>query len=1543
MATRDHWGREIGSFLGVADMARMMKASTNPIPHKKHEEKHEAIEKLYSAINEVAKAIDENAAAELEQAEQLTKELIDFAKDFKKNSKKDTREERREEVQSKHMQKMADAMSNLWKASQSQNTVWVGISKLSQRAQNHIANAIRSSGCCGISRDKISKSPSRVSKSNAQSIDAAAQSTLRRSHTSGDVGRYSGGGNRGRSGGDGGDFEGDNPSRMGGLIHSATMALIKVHHDFVKAFDVDIGKTFDGVVVDSNKFRESLRAIVHEQQGFGKINRDIEESYRNITNQVYASGVTRAEFQSIYLKNLERGLSLEKASDRLAAKGLKLEKQEAAILQARIKRTLSIQTSALNTANALHMSADSMNDLFMNWHMHIGLSALELGEMGRHMQHISRTTGLTGAQLEAAMKSAEGIVKNLKNAGAASVDAVKKVTSFMAAAQKHGFDAASDIMAALTTSHGFLESKQRLFLLQVAQESNNANQLVHDLMSGRVLESRTSMKDLATGMDNRIRSMFSGFEGIINRVGFQSKDINASNISDVLIALRKQENDPEANMVVRALERQFKNLGIEPGQIEQFRKTLEESLKTPIEKLEGYQQDLQKLADKGLQGTDEFKRVLSLVHETQSNISMDAIGHFMKFSDEISKNNGLTEDLTKKIASDMSDIFGSQEKAQEWLKSMPAHVDKMMATISQRAQVAGSDFDEMLKRRGFNSQQDMAKAILGGNESAAIHLQEIMQEIQRNEKATEDPMTDIRRQLIDANTKLGEIADNISFGLSSLQVKVAWSAGYIADVLLKIAAAYTTFSMMRNAGGSLFGPRGGGVPPMMPRGGGGAPMMPNAPRAGGPPPLPTGGRGRFGRGRFARGLSFLGRHRGKLMTGAGALAGAGIGYYASDGDLTSTVTGGLIGGGLGYGGHRLLGRRGAAAAAGGAAAMGADMAGMPGWGQSCVPVCIVGGLESLSQGLGAASAMGVGLDMLDMASMADDVRTLTKGADKVDDAAKLAGAAADKVDDVAKAGRFGKFMNKIPGASKVGGFLGKAGGFLGTTGKYLGPAGLAATAMMGAYEAESAGRSTIGGAALSTLTGSAHTGSSMSGLVGIQKGSAADEGLGILGSAAYGAALGSFVPGVGNLAGAGIGAGIGLGVELVKIFTAEESSIRDAVGGFVSEMWETTKILGSNALEAGKSLLSSTYEAGKNLLSSAYDASSQLVSGVGSMLSSAGSGIKSMGSAAMSTAGAALSAMNPFNWFEEGTRSVDQGGLAVLHRGEMIIPQTIWEKIKAVGSGAFGAGKDVIDSFRGAASSLWSKLFNTDETSTSITKNKSSLSGSIISALSETSEKVTKRASAGLNYLSMGLFSPETVKDAQDSHSTQMKRLSGGTDLNDVISTVVETKNRMRDSSHEKNIVAEVSRALDYERTASEIAAESSTNMLDYRDEMRGEIGTLGLSRVAMESAVEKAKYGSQPSGGTAVLPSMDAIADYLITTQADKLDQMIEHLAAIRQNTNGQSYSQIISKSSDGAVPTSRPGVKNISRDMTRGFWDLTYGDYSTGTITTEGRGGSG
>ena len=211
-------------------------------------------------------------------------------------------------------------------------------------------------------------------------------------------------------------------------------------------------------------------------------------------------------------------------------------------------------------------------------------------------------------------------------------------------------------------------------------------------------------------------------------------------------------------------------------------------------------------------------------------------------------------------------------------------------------------------------------------------------------------------------------------------------------------------------------------------------------------------------------------------------------------------------------------------------------------------------------------------------------------------------------------GKSGGITSDILGAaskgSKGAGFLGKAGSALAKGAKVLGPAGALLDLGLGTFQGAQAGSmskeeqksagirqgmgSTEGGIA-GFLTGGAEKGSMLSSYAGIEKGSGADEAMGVAGAAGRGALVGAMFGPIG----AAVGAGVGAIAETVKLLVNDESQLRKTISGWGESISE---------------FASSSGETLKGWGSSMGDFFSSTFSKIGDMASSAWGGIKSLGS-----------------------------------------------------------------------------------------------------------------------------------------------------------------------------------------------------------------------------------------------------------------------------------------------------------------------------------------
>jgi hypothetical protein len=875
VATRDQYDRDTGADLSVVEMAKQMNApTTRNVEHEnvsKPDGKQKEFEKLEEAVNKVAERIDANAGKELEQSKSWVGNIFSFFQGFNKPKTPSESESRA----TGYFESMARATEGLWQASQKQNAIWVGISDISSNAQRDLSRAFGMSDCCkalatATRNTKTAGKRSDVvdaSRAGMPSASGGADSAVEKiadavsgRRQSGGAGRRGSGGSGGAGGGDGGlGGMGDSArAAVGSFIVAGLGAALKTglnrlevaHKKFIEAMDLSINeRVFKGLITDSLTFSQNIRQIVHQQQGFGDANREMEQSYIDITQSVSSSGVRRNEYQKIYLQNLERGLTYVQEEDKLKVKDLALDKKEIALQKIRTNRMQNVQTSALNTAKTLHMSTSSINDLFMDWHMSLGMSENSLAEMGRHMRSVSISTGVTGEQMAAAMKNADGVAKNLKKSGLASVDAMKKVNSFMVAAQKHGYEGAAELMNALGSQEGFLESKQKVFLMKSAAAlgGERGNQAMGDLQMGRTLQTPDGMKNLMEGQEKLVRNMFSSYEGNLQKFGFSSKDLDVANVDKVIQTLM-QSKDRGDQAAANALIMRFKGLGMEVGEVAQSYRAMKEMPKSPTEAIDKLKTQLDNMVKAGQGNSDEYKRVNKQLLVAQTDMGMDAFGRMSTFSKQLEASGGVIgEDLKKQMVQNMQGAFGSETGALDFINNLSKNTNDMIVNMDQRAKDAGMNMNAILAKEGFKDQKTLKEALQRGDQGAVDAMQKISQEIAVNEGANQDPLSKVQRYLDQINNKIGEFLDkNVGFGPDILKY-LMYFGGYLVGAvgvlggivlsLMNLAMMWKTMSTLGNIGSAL----GGGGRPGMPGGGGvpgsGRPGMPGGPVA----PSPVGG------------------------------------------------------------------------------------------------------------------------------------------------------------------------------------------------------------------------------------------------------------------------------------------------------------------------------------------------------------------------------------------------------------------------------------------------------------------------------------------------------------------------------------------------------------------------------------------------------------------------------------------------------------------------------------------------------------------------------
>jgi hypothetical protein len=288
---------------------------------------------------------------------------------------------------------------------------------------------------------------------------------------------------------------------------------------------------------------------------------------------------------------------------------------------------------------------------------------------------------------------------------------------------------------------------------------------------------------------------------------------------------------------------------------------------------------------------------------------------------------------------------------------------------------------------------------------------------------------------------------------------------------------------------------------------------------------------------------------------------------------------------------------------------------------------------------------------------------------------------------------------------KIGlGGLAKAGG------RVFGAAGIGIGAVSGMME-DDPNRGLAERGILGALTGSTKTGSIMSGALGIETGSAGDEAMGILGSALSGAITGFFI---GGPWGALVGALAGAGGEIYKIFTSPDSPLVKVLSGWVQSLkdgffaaigyigeklssfgnwvWNEVSYIGSQISDFVGTItgfFGDLITKAVSFLISPTIAAIEIFSNFGSYWQQFSEYFSKVFDSITSWVTGSYDRVKKFfgfgkqeeakaNGFAIGTSEITQGGLAELHKGEMVIPANEAGMIRSLESAEGSPYRDVM-------------------------------------------------------------------------------------------------------------------------------------------------------------------------------------------------------------------------------------------------------------------------
>jgi hypothetical protein len=1209
----------------------------------------------------------------------------------------------------------------------SENTAWVGITKFSKRALGQLSNIVHTT-------HNIVSPAIPLSTAHTANMAAVTPPTANVTATTGTPGfpppKPPAAGNN-NTGGRPPNNQPNNlpmngmPSKINqaGLINGAVQAigagLISSVDNLRKEFGLKLENVVKGGITDPINWNKDMRATIYSLEGAGVAMTNLEKKYLDFSNATRETGMDAMRVARLTQQELKKGMVLEYQQG-------KLKKRD-------VDDTKKMVRNSLATANVLDAKAENVAELFGDWNRQLGFSNQQMVTLGRSMEMVAKTTGVTGDNLIEIAKSANKTVMELRNFAGINERAIGQIIQMQASLKKFGGeDLGNKINEAIAGGmEGFSKAQTGLRSL-VAMSAKNAGLWV-DILNGEILNNPEKNKTLYKQIEKDLG-------GILRQ---QSGGLLTGNLATLTEEMEKLRNDGDPRHAQIAAQIQnnklIKDLG-GIGQIEALGKSIKESTKTFSERI-GELENKKKGAKEGSYESKLYEKQIKDLTATRRNQEVS------QFGVEMDK----TGDANKALARVNQ---GRERNEQLQLPDIQKMGKQRVEDVISKGKEAGFDVVGMMKAKGI-SQQEMEQGLVGKSAGEfASKLQEIENQIISQEKANQDPMLKAQFALLKASEDLKSAIQRLTGAFLTFET-------LLAAVLLGFAAKFAALfwgtggQLLRGlgqlgkvpgipsvGGGGAAGipwmpnptptnpiPTGGGFPPMggktpntinpppiTPNKGAGFPTMGgNVPYGGAAPtnPLPnaipptvSGGTGSLFSGsknKYLRGIgSVLGwMNRNPTKTGAiaGSVAGSVYGYSnAEEGHgLRDTLYGGVQGTALGAGAGGLYGMvKGTGQGTQGMP----GMENMPGYNQGCMPVCIV---ADHTNGRGGVTGT--------LNNVVNTVASVAGTASTAQEAGSLMKWIGSKIPGGSK---IGGMLSKIPG---VGGGVAASGGLLRLAGKALAPLEVLRGTVSGYSDAGSQGRGKFSGTALGALTGDVDTGSSLSSMVGIQKGGVADELMGIGGAGIRGAAIGAFA----GLPGAIIGGALGSGAEIFKILTKEGSPIRQKLGSIASGIWGGVtssvswlgeKITNNAGVITGiltggfgpiGALIPSVFQSGADMITSGINTAAKFISSidfsslsqslvdvfsnVGSMIANAWESTKNFLSNAASKTWEGAKNLGSNVW--EGTKSLGSDAL---------------EGAKSLGSDVWEGAKDVTASIIDGLSSFFGNLSLFAEGTPKITK-----------------------------------------------------------------------------------------------------------------------------------------------------------------------------------------------------------------------------------------------
>jgi hypothetical protein len=481
-----------------------------------------------------------------------------------------------------------------------------------------------------------------------------------------------------------------------------------------------LSNLFGGIGKQSIQFNRDMREVAFVTEGVTGNLKDTQAEFAKIGATSQITGRFATEFQQKYVENLKAG-------------------------NIGHKEMLDVTTSQLHISEMIGLKNGETLDVLRDWHVQMGLSNLQIAEIGRGIQFAARNTGLMGNALKEVIQQADQFVKMLRNADMLSARAASSYIEMLAQGKKFGVDeSVQNILKAGTGLNNFLDA---------SAETQTFMAMVQNNMQG--------------GGGNFVEGFFGTKEDIKSfseGMGKSFEDMTGKSI----------EEYNRLKYTMSAAEKQFMSMrikaitGMELGEYLKTQEAIADAGRT--------YEDIQKEIDKALKSGLATQEEMAKLQQDKLNAGLqEGLGLMEQFNELSKPGSALTE---------MSDVL--------------AHMNASPGEFSEKLRTAATSLKEM---GGEDFSAQLETAIQNEDTAAMRALTEKMskaqQEIAMEAKKGADPLSDIEQTVMEINDTLKRVLDPIAYGMAGVMAIATGGLSIAGSALVQGAQLKTGFDMVK--------------------------------------------------------------------------------------------------------------------------------------------------------------------------------------------------------------------------------------------------------------------------------------------------------------------------------------------------------------------------------------------------------------------------------------------------------------------------------------------------------------------------------------------------------------------------------------------------------------------------------------------------------------------------------------------------------------------------------------------------------------------------